>query len=129
MRLPDSAANAALDALASGGPDRELGLSTTPISVADDGLSGITEPVAASYARVSVPAPAWGAASGRSVQCAPVFLPDAVEDWGVVVAYFLTDGSGVPELAFSVAEGGVLVPAGSSNPFLTPRITLPTLSS
>lgn len=127
MRLPNSAVHAALDALASGGPDRELGLSTTPITVGEGGLSGVTEPVAASYDRVSVPASAWAAAAARAVQCDPVLLPDADEDWGVVVAYFLTDGAGVPEIPFEVADGGINVPAGSTSPFLTPRITFSTL--
>lgn len=124
MRLPNSAVHAALDALALGGPDRELGLSTTPITVAAGGLSGVTEPVAASYARVDVAAADWALAADRAaVTSDPVFLPDAVEDWGVVVAYFLTDGSGVPEIPFTVGDGGVFVPAGATGINVRPRIT------
>jgi hypothetical protein len=123
MRLPNSAVHAALDALASGGPDRELGLSTTPITVTEDGLEGVTEPVAASYDRAAVLASAWDAASARSVQCDPVFLPDAVEDWGVIVAYFLTDGAGVPEIPLLVGDGGINVPAGATGINVRPRIT------
>jgi hypothetical protein len=124
MRLPNSAVHAALDALASGGPDRELGLSTTPITVTDDGLAGITEPDAESYSRVDVAAADWAAAADRAVQTpSPVFLPDADEDWGVVVAYFLTDGAGEPEIPFLVGDGGVFVPEGATGINVRPRIT------
>ena len=124
MRLPNSAVHAALDALAGGGPDRELGLSLTPITVTEEGLDGITEPTAASYARASVPASAWAAAADRAVETtAKVYLPDADEDWGVPVAYFLTDGAGVPEIPVRVAAGGVLVPAGATGVNVHPRLT------
>jgi hypothetical protein len=124
MRLPDSAVHVALDALASGGPDRQLGLSTTPITVTGGGLTGITEPGAASYDRVDVAAADWDDAADRAAQTsAPVFLPDADEDWGVVVAYFLTDGAGTPQIPFRIGDGGRHVPAGSTAINVRPRIT------
>jgi len=127
MRLPNAEVHPMLAARAGGGPDRQVGLSLTPITVAPGGLSGITEPDAASYARVSLPASAWAAPSGRAVEAtAPVFFPDPAEDWGVVVAYFLTDAAGVPQIPFAVGgSGGVKVSAGSSAVNVHPRITAP----
>lgn len=125
MRLPNSAVHVALNALGSGGPDRELGLSTTPITVTAGGLSGITEPTAGTYARVPVPASAWPAASDRALQT-EVVVPAPTEDMGVVTHYFLTDGSGVPELPFKFGgDGGVNFAAGSSPLVLSPRIPSP----
>lgn len=124
MRLPNSVIHVALDAIASGGPSRELGLSTTPITVTAEGLTGVTEPDAASYARATVDPGDWADAADRAVSTsAPVFLPDADEDWGVVAAYFLTDDVGVPEIPFTVAGGGINVPAGSTAINVRPRIT------
>lgn len=125
MRLPNSAVHVALDALASGGPDRQLGLSTTPITVTPGGLTGITEPTAGTYERVDVPASQWDPASDRAVQT-DVVVPSPSEDMGVITHYFLTDGAGVPELPFRLGgDGGANFQAGSSALTLTPRIPAP----
>ena len=123
MRVPDSVANAMLDAVASGGPDRQVGLSVTPITVTSSGLSGITEPAGASYARVALPASAWSAASGRTVQASVVQFSAPAEDWGTPVAYFLTDAAGVPEIPVKLIA--LNVAAGSSAVKVTPRISSP----
>ena len=122
MQLPNSVVHAMLDAAGINGPDRQVGLSTTPITVTPTGLSGITEPTAPSYVRVDLPASAWSAAADRAARSTPVVFPDPAEDWGVAVAYFLTDAAGVPEIAFQIGGGGINVAAGASRPTVTPRI-------
>ena len=128
MPLPDSAIHACLDALGCNGPDRQLGVSLTPITVSPTGLSGISEPTVDWYARVDVPASQWAPASARLAQTTVVMPapgPDA-EDGGIAVAYFLTDGAGVPELPFSVGgDGGVPLTAGTSPIVFTPRLPAP----
>jgi hypothetical protein len=125
MRLPDDEVHAALDALASGGPDREVGLSLTVPEVVGGVLTNVTEPAAADYARVTLLAADWLPASGRAVQTdGPVIFADPVDDWGVVVAYFVTDGAGVPSIAFLAGEA-VDVVAGSTEVNVTPRISVP----
>ena len=122
MRLPDAEVHAALDALASGGPDREVGLSTTLPEVVGGVLTNVTEPDAADYARVELPASDWLPAEGRAVQTdGPVIFADPVSDWGVIVAYFVTDGAGVPSIPFLAGEAIDLV-AGSTEVNVTPRI-------
>jgi len=123
MRVPNSVVHAMFDAIASGGPDRQVGLSLTPITAGEGGLSGVTEPAAASYARVALPASDWAAAADRAVQADTVVFADPVEDWGVPVAYFLTDGAGVPEIPFAIRAKNVT--AGSSALQVTPRISSP----
>lgn len=125
MRLPNSEVHAALDALGVDGPNREVGLSTTPLTVTSAGLTGVTEPDAASYDRVALPASAWDAASDRAIQSDMVTFPSPTQSWGVIVAYFLTDGAGNPSIPFSLDDGGMTVAAGSTPPKVTPRISAP----
>jgi len=123
MQLPNSVIHPMLDAIGADGPDRQVGLSTTPLTVTPDGLSGVTEPDAPSYARVDLPATAWRRAADRLLRTdAPVFFPDPVEDWGVAVAYFLTDAAGVPEIPVQIGGGGIRIAAGASGVNVTPRI-------
>jgi hypothetical protein len=76
----DVEAHAALDALFSGGPDRHLLLSSTEPVFDPAGFTGITEPTAASYARLVVPAVDWPAAADRAVQV-DVAWPDCDGTW------------------------------------------------
>ena len=122
MRLPDDEVHAALDALASGGPDREVGLSLTVPEVVGGVLTNVTEPVAVDYARVALPATDWLPASGREVLTdGPVIFASPVSDWGVVVAHFVTDGAGVPSIATLAGEALDIV-AGTVEVSVTPRI-------
>lgn len=122
MRLPDAEVHAALDAIASGGPDREVGLSLTVPELVDGVLTNVTEPSAAGYSRVALPAADWLPASGRQVTTdGPVVFASPVDDWGVVVASFVTDGAGVPSIA-TLAGEGVEILAGSPEVTVTPLI-------
>jgi hypothetical protein len=121
MRLPDDEVHAALDALASGGPDREVGLSLTVPEVVGGVLTNVTEPVAVDYARVALPATDWPAAAGRAVQTDAVFA-DPVSDWGVVVGYFITDGAGTPSIGWQAGDA-IDVVAGSTDVNVT--LTIP----
>lgn len=122
--MSDAELHAFLDARASGGPDRQVGLSLT-VPVVSGGVLVVTEPDGASYARVSLPAADWAAASARQVTTAgPVVFADPLEDWGVVVGYFLTDGSGQPAIGFKVGgEEAYNVVAGSTDVNVRPRIS------
>jgi len=91
--------------------------------VTSAGLSGVTEPVGGGYARVSLPASAWSAAVNRTIQATTATFPAPTGDWGVVVAWFLTDAAGVPSIPFAFDAGGMSVAAGSSAPKVTPVIT------
>jgi hypothetical protein len=123
MRLPDDEVHAALDALASGGPDREVGLSLTVPEVVGGVLTNVTEPAAVDYARVAVPAADWLPAAGRAVQTdGPVVFADPVSDWGVVVGYFATDGAGVPSIGWQAGDA-IDVVAGSTDVNVT--LTIP----
>ena len=121
MFLATSEVNAALDAVASGGPDREAGLSVTEPALVGGVLTNVTEPDAADYARVTVPATDWAAASGRSVSADEAVFADPVTDWGLVGWGFLTDGAGVPTIPVRFAQA-VDVVAGASNIGFTPLI-------
>jgi hypothetical protein len=120
--LADSEVNAALDARASGGPNRQAGLSLTEPVLAAGVLTNITEPAAADYARVAYPASEWAAASDRSVTGDPVVFADPVSDWGVVGWAFLTDGAGTPTIPQKFAHP-VDIKAGGSDISFTPAIT------
>lgn len=121
MFLADVEVNAALDAVASGGPNREAGLSTTEPVLAGGVLTNITEPDAADYDRVPVPASSWNPAAGRSVTADPVLFADPVSDWGFIGWGFLTDGSGTPTIPIKFAQA-ISVDAGGSEVGFTPRI-------
>lgn len=122
MFLADSEANAALDAVASGGPNRQVGLSTTEPVLSAGVLTNVNEPAAADYARVSYPASSWDAASDRSVKGDAVVFADPVSDWGLVGWAFLTDGSGTPTIPQKFAHP-VDILAGGSDIGFTPAIT------
>lgn len=121
--MSDAELHAFLDARASGGPDRQVGLSLT-IPVVSGGALVVTEPDGASYSRVSLPAADWPLASARSVEAGPVVFADPLEDWGIVQGYFLTDGAGVPAIGFRVGgEEAYNVVAGSTDVNVRPRIS------
>lgn len=121
MFLADSEVNAALDARASGGPDREAGLSLTEPELVGGALTNITEPDAADYARVPVPASSWDAATNRAVTADPVLFADPVSDWGLIGWGFLTDGAGTPTIPQKFAQA-IEVEAGGSEVGFTPVI-------
>lgn len=122
MLLPDARVNAILsDAYESGG-SRECGLSTTVPVLAGGVLTNITEPVAGSYARVSVPEGDW-VVSGRAAE-AVVQFPDPVDDLGVIVAWVLYSSgtateAGVPAESMNLA-------AGSTDVQVTVRVESPS---
>ena len=122
--MSDAELHAFLDARLSGGPDREVGLSLTVPDVSGGSLV-VTEPDGASYARVSLPASDWLPASARqATTVAPVIFADPLEDWGIVVGYFITDGAGVPAVGFKVGgEEAYDVKAGSTEVNVRPRIS------
>lgn len=125
MFLPDVVAHHMLDAEYVNGGTKWCGLSTTVPRLQAGAYVDITEPAAASYARVEVLASEWPAASERAVQTEVVF-PDPVEDYGVVVAWVLFDSpvGGVCRAAGEPEEGGDLQ-AGASDVTVTARIEFP----
>lgn len=125
MQLPNVEVHAALAAIGPAGPNRQVGLSTTPLAVTSSGLSGVNEPDAPSYARPDLPASAWDDPAERAIEAPQVAFPAPLDDWGTVVAWFLTDGDGNPSIPFSLDDGGTNVAAGSTPPKVTPRITSP----
>lgn len=122
--MSDAELHALLDARASGGPDREVGLSLT-VPTVSGGVLVVEEPAGASYARVALPAADWLPAASRSVTTAgPVIFADPLEDWGIVQGYFITDGAGVPAVGFRVGgEEAYNVVAGSTEVNVRPRIS------
>lgn len=120
MFLPDAEVHRALNAVCQGGPDREAGLSTTEPKLVGGVLTNVTEPDAADYARVPVPASSWAPAVDRRATAGPVVFADPVSDWGVIGWWFLTDGTGTPSLPQKVAA--VNVQAGGAALSFTPVV-------
>jgi len=120
--MSDTELHALLDALASGGPDREVGLSLT-VPAVSGGVLVVTEPDGASYARVALPASDWSPASALEVTCGAVVFASPLEDWGVMQGWFVTDGSGVPSIGFLAGEA-TAIRAGSPEVVVYPRISL-----
>lgn len=122
MLLSDAEVHPALNSRFSGGPTRELGLSTTVPRLQGGAIVGVTEPTAASYARVTVLPAAWPAAADRAVET-EVAIPDPTADLGVIVAWVLFT-AGVPTVAGVPAEPMDLK-AGSSGVSVVCRVEAP----
>lgn len=124
----DSEAHAALTALFPSGPTRWLGLSETEPVFDPDGFTNITEPTAASYARVQVDPADWSTPADRAVE-ADVSFPDTTEDLGTLPYWFLADnaatGAGVVSWVGRWADPLDLA-AGTSNITLPLRVEAPS---
>lgn len=125
MFLPDEVVHRLLDAEFAGGPTRWLLLSTTEPALVGGAYTDITEPDAASYARVQVLASEWPTAADRAVELDVVF-PDVVDDFGVIAAWGLASAStgGTVDYVGLVADP-VDLPAGTSNVLVSCRIEAP----
>jgi hypothetical protein len=124
MRLPNSAVHIALDAIGVNGPNRQVGISLTPITVTPEGLTNVTEPTAPSYDRATLLASDWSPAADRAATATATF-GDAAEDWGIAVEIFITDGAGVPEIPFDVEGGGFGITAGMTGLYFPIRLPAP----
>ena len=118
----DAEVNAALDSRFRNGPDRELILTTTLPTFTRAGYTGLTEPTAASYAPLLIPAADWPAASDRAVEL-DVVWPDTVDDLGDIVGWGLRSG-GVVAWAGRFAKA-IPLAAGTSNIVLPIRVESP----
>lgn len=124
MFLPDERANAALDALYSGGGvSCWCSLSITEPELVGGVLTSILEPTGLD--RVEVLPGDWEPAADRATQ-AVVQFPDPVDDLGVVVAWVLFDsevGGVATDAGFPAKE--MDLQAGSSDVTVTVRVESP----
>lgn len=104
--LSTTDANAMLDARITALGTLYVGLSTSEPTINDAvsaGASGITEPSGGAYARVSLAASGWAAASNRIKSTSvDITFPDPTDDWGTITHV----------VVFTAATGGRVVLAG-----------------
>lgn len=118
MHLPDAQVHAALAALFRAGGTGKVGLSTT--IPGDESDTGITEPAAGGYARVSIAldGTAWTTPAGRAIETSvDVAFPAPTGDWGTVVAWVVYDATGAVLAAGRLATAKTIT-AGGSQPVL-----------
>ena len=114
MSLANNAENNVLDAML--GTGQVIGLFSAVwlgVSSTDPGETGAgsTEPSTGSYARVSVPALTWAAASGgQKTTSSPLSFPEATAQWlsGVPVAYWFLANSATIGNTSSILLSGAL---------------------